>query len=293
MLTNLDFETDDVDPGDALAWSITETITVERRAVFGTTVLTDGEAFETEWDSNEDYLFAFEGVGTDLTPALFDDGLDSPNAAENFEDGWDGNEGYSFELGSTSTASFDTAGTPEAFEDFEERWDSNESYFLTMPSTATASFDTAGTPEAFEDFEERWRSNESYSMTMGSTTSAVFGAGYTGGGTLDTNTFEDFEAVWVEDLIVVDAATDVITLAGHPFIGADRLTFRIVGDGAMPGGIQPGFPYYVMNLMTDDFEIRISPSASPLDITDEGSGTTYVARDPAAFWIQRIDAGVV
>ncbi len=282
-LTNLGFE--DGTDGDADSWTVSETTTRERRALFGSVVLVDDEEFETEWSSNESYLFAFVGFPTDLDIDIFDTGLGSPNGAENFEDGWSSNEGYSFELDSSETAVF--VG-PFGYESFETGWSSNESYFFTLPAPTAASFDTAGTPEAFEDFEERWSSNESYAFAMGSTDAALFVVQVLFGSPV-TAGHENFESVFAEHLVTFTPGTDLVNYTANPLDDDELVTFRVVGPGGLPNGLSLGVQYFVVNDATNTVQVSQTLGGSAIDILTTGSGAIYVQRDPANFWIQYVD----
>lgn len=286
-LSNLGFETVGTNPGDALGWSVTETITRERRALWGSAVLVDEEDFETEWSSNESYFFVFIGLLTDLEPAIFDTSLGSPNGVEDFEDGWSSNEGYSFELGSNAIAVFDG---PKNFEDFETEWSNNQSYLFVLSGGMSALFDVA--LEAFENFEEEWRSNESYDFTMGSVDAALFVVNFVFGSPV-TAAHENFESAYAEHLVSFTPGTDRVNLTSHGFTTDDVLTFRVVGPGALPGGLNLGTQYFVISVLANTFQVSLTFGGTAVDVTDSGSGTIYVARDTAVYWAQRIDQPIV
>ncbi len=139
-------------PGHADGWAAGVLVVGERLAAFGTSnPPADFDSFESEWSSNESYLFEFDPL-VDIVAPLFDTGVSPGETFEDYEEGWSTNQGYAFTMGSTAAAEFDAA--LEDFEDFEEEWSSNESYAFAMGAATAASFDTAGTPEAVEDFEE-------------------------------------------------------------------------------------------------------------------------------------------
>lgn len=284
VLSNLGFETAGTNPGDALAWGVSETITRERRALWGSVVLVDDEEFETEWSTNEDYLFAFVGLLIDLEPGIFDAALGSPNGVEDFEDGWSSNEGYSFDLGSNAAAVFDG---PFNYENFETGW-GNDTYLFTPPGGTLAVFDSAGTPENYEDFEERWRSNESYAFTMGSTDAALFVVQVVLGSPV-TAGHENFESVYAEHLVTFTPSTDVVNYTANPLDDDEIVTFRVVGPGGLPGGLGLGVQYFVVNDATNTVQVSQTIAGTAIDITSVGTGTIYVARDTTNFWIQRVD----
>lgn len=280
-LTNLNFETPGTGLGEAASWTRVESITQERRAVFGTGMLElDDETFESEWSSNEDALFAFDDPNTQLEVAIFDVSLGLTSGAENFENGWDGNQSYFFTLSDNSVAAvFDG----ESREDFEDQWDSNESYSFTLGAVSAAAFDT-GSPEAFEDFEEQWDSNQSYLYAMGSTSAATFSDDGT------PNTSENFEYNYTEQLIGVTPGTDNINLVSHGFSAPNELYFRVVGPGRLAGGLSSGVPFYVNSATSSTFKVAATMSGPDVDITDNGAGNSYVSRTPTRFWITRVDA---
>lgn len=125
-LENLSFEIAGAGAGAAFKWTRTETITWEMRAVWGT-VAVDGEAFEVEWDTNEDYLFTF--APGDIEPAIFDVDLDSPTGEEDFEDGWG------------TTADMLPADLSAGVDTFESGWD-NDTYWLALVATDRALYST-------------------------------------------------------------------------------------------------------------------------------------------------------
>ena len=130
---NPSFETAGASPGAASGWTHLVSGFVELFAAFGADDL-PWETFEEEWSSNETYLYAFVGPGTDLDVALFFTVAVTPRTVEAFAEGWDSNEAYLYGL-TTAAAPFDT--TPENFEDFEEEWSSNETYLYAFVGPGT------------------------------------------------------------------------------------------------------------------------------------------------------------
>lgn len=279
-LTNLGFETAGVGAGAAASWTRFDLTTAERRAVWGTgSIVVDDESFESEWDTNQDYLFEYDNPLTQIQTAIFDTGIGATDGPEDFEDGWDSNQSYLFTLGANIEAAvFDG----EMREDFEDGWDSNESYSFTLPATATAMFDSAP-PEGKEDFEEQWDTNESYSYTLGGATAAVFTAGFS------TDPFEAFEDNYTERAFTVTPATDVINLTSHGFLTSEPLFFRVVGTGVLPGGLGSGVPFYLTSMTINTFQVSTTSGGPDVDITNNGAGTHYVSRSPTRYWIVRID----
>ena len=276
-ISNLGFE-DAGTVGSALSWTVIDETTAELLALFGANpaTQTETEAFEREWSSNEDYVFAFVGVPTDLVPPVFDSVVSDGEALEDFTEGWSSNEFYAFTMPSLEAADFGA----QDIEAFESGWSSNESYSFTMGSTTTALFDT--TFEAAEDFEEEWSSNESYSFTMGSTTTALFN----GPSLLDSE--ETFDSSRFDRLITADATTNTLTSAGaHLFVNGDVVYFRNE-NGALPGGLASAFPYYVIGATGTTFQVSGVVAGAAVDLTSAGIGTHYVRANPVVFWRDEI-----
>lgn len=172
--TNPGFETPAAgNDGLADAWSILVSVTTDEIAGYNALGGAEDaiEAFEKNWSSNEDYLFAFESG--DIGAAVYDT-FPLSESVEDFNEEWS-NESYATDLTSSSPAQYDN--TPEGFEDFEENWD-NDSYITSFSVTvsvsdtfetnwANNSYITAFTtelsaaaydvaPENYEDFEENW-----------------------------------------------------------------------------------------------------------------------------------------
>lgn len=182
LFRNLSFETIGGSPGAADAWSFFAYASYFEIAPYGTsTPPAPWETFEREWDSNQNYKFAFIGPPTDLTQANYQTVHPTPKPVENFEEKWNTNESYLYGL-SAIVAPFDT-GTPQNFEDFEQEWDTNESYVYNFSGTAGVYSPGAGD----EDFEGGWHSNESYVYTFAGT-AALYDVG--------ANGFENFEGAW-------------------------------------------------------------------------------------------------
>lgn len=253
------------------------------------------EAFEGGWDSNEDFLFAFQDPVdlSELFPAFYDDDLPSANqAVEDFEDGWSSNEAFLFTFGSSEAAVYDS-GTPEAVEDFEEEWDSNEAFLndwaevVSGPGVDTAMYDS-GSPEGVEDFEEEWDSNESFLNDWAEVVSgpgvdtAMFDLGV--GGT--PQAVEDFEEVNAEFVFTAEVISDkILKTTSHGLTNGQKVTFRNEG-GELPGGINVATEYFVIGATATSFQISATSGGTKIDITDVGTGTHFSIPDPGVFWVQ-------
>ncbi len=283
---NLGFEDEDANAtGFPDVWTVSLTANAAEAAGFddGQTTPPDSpvpfEAYEGGWSTNETYTFAYADPPdlSEISPAIFDSALPSPQGVEDYEEGWSSNQNYLFALASIAAASFDV-GTPEPVEDYEEEWSANESFSFVMGSTTAAVFDS-GTPEPVEDYEEEWRSNESFDFTMGSTTAAVYDTGVGGG----SQAVEDFEEVKGPQVITVVPGTDTVAAFAHGMANGQTVTFENEG-GILPGGIQPGTNYFVISVSANDFQISTVSGGSAVDITDNGAGTHRVRPDVATFW---------
>lgn len=285
-LTNLGFEDDDAgtpDVGIPEAWTILYTTAVEQTAVFGSsTPPLDEEDFEEGWD-NTDYLFAFD-TG-DTLPTLLDVDVSEGEAVEDFEEGWSSNQAYLFELDGPTAASFDVS--PEDVEDFEEGWSTNESYLFALGASTLASFDSALTPQTFEDFEDGWPlgagADNDYLFALGPDETAFFGA-------FVPESYEGFEYAYTELQVTVDPSTNLFTSGtAHGLVANDKVTFRPSGavPSVLPAGIAAAYQYVVIasGLTATAFRVSLVAAGTQVDVLDTGSGTFYVAADPAFHWI--------
>lgn len=186
--TNLSFETMGDETGIAAGWAFA----CQSHHEYGVFTGLSWESFELGWVAG--YKFAFTGIGSDLTRALF--GTGGTKEVEDFEKDWSSNQSYFFELVGLA-ANFD--GTPEAVEDFEEDWNTNQSYkfaFVGVGTDLTAgNFDSS--PEAYEDFEEDWVSGYKTSFVGVGTdlTAASFDS--------SPEAYEDFEENWTETMVSI------------------------------------------------------------------------------------------
>jgi len=253
-------------PGEAASWTAVAVSSVERLAVFGALVPPDEwEGFENGW-ANDAYIFAFDPL-TDLSPPLLDTSVSEGEAVEDFEEGWGSNETYAFELGSAEAALFDLGAVDH---DGFEGWDLTYAFVL---GSATAALFDSGANE-FEAFTG-WAPG--YDFSLGGATAAAFDGA-------SPENVEDFEETYTERQIAVDPATDFFTLTSHGFLNGDKVTFSLVGSGAMPAGLNPTFVYFVVNKTTHTFQVALTSGGAAVDVLDTGNGSTYVARDATLYW---------
>lgn len=121
---NPSFEFEDPNAtGFAVSWAMASVSSQWEVAGFGDgravppASLVPFETFRGDWGGNEDYVIAFEGVGTDLEAAVFDVSV-GPEAFEDFEDDWGD---FDLSLPFTASASFD--GLAYIHGDEDAPWD--------------------------------------------------------------------------------------------------------------------------------------------------------------------------
>ncbi len=156
-LANLGFETAGDAAGLASGWTFTDDDSVNEWAPYNDPPVAF-EAFEQDWDSNEDYLFAFDDPNTQLSSAEYTTIHVDTKFVEDFEEKWDSNEFYVFGIGSATPASYGG----QDFEDFEQDWDSNEDYIFAFVGVGDDLDEASFDGNAFENFEQSWDSNEDY-----------------------------------------------------------------------------------------------------------------------------------
>lgn len=265
-------------PGRADLWTATVTVSGERMALYGSDPTTVTEGFETEWD--EDYLFAFGEL--DVTPPIYDVAVSDGEGLEDFEEGWDSNHTDGDELSALEVAEYATTGDPAEFEGFETEWSTNEDDVTAFagPMLSAGTFTGSGNVDGFET---GWNTNENDVTTMGSTSAASYDSG--GPSPEDR---EDFEETYFDRLVgTVIPGTDVVVVPSlHGFGVGDRVQFRLDGSGALPGGLNASFLYYVRagGLTTTDFTVAVASGGAAVDITDEGVGAIYIRGNPARYW---------
>ncbi|AUB37527.1 hypothetical protein COO91_03472 [Nostoc flagelliforme CCNUN1] len=73
----------------------------------------------------------------------------------------------------------------------------------------------------------------------------------------------------------VNAATDRITIANHPWVSGDRLIFTADELATLPTGINAGTIYQVLSPATNDFAIATVGSSTPVNFQNTGSGAFH------------------
>lgn len=281
---NLGFEDEHAtDTGLPDIWTVALTSSGMSTAAFGSSTpdRLPFEAFESEWSSNEDFLFDFtEPVDPLEREQAVYDTAGTYEGVEDFEELWNSNESFLFSRGSVEAASYDTTA-PEELEDFEEEWSSNEDFMFDWadvvagPGVDAADFDSS-TPETVEDFEEEWSSNESFHFDR--TTVSLNAASY------DGETVEDFEEVNVPFVAIADSSTDTLTKLSHGLSDGETVTLSNVG-GELPGGLNEGYEYFVVNKTANTFQLSATSGGSAINLTTVGVGTHTVTPDPTVFWV--------
>lgn len=77
--------------------------------------------------------------------------------------------------------------------------------------------------------------------------------------------------------ITVDTGTDKVVYVNNPYVNGDivYVGHRDV-DGTNPTGLDELTPYYVINSLTNDFQLSLTEGGSAVDIQSTGSGELYV-----------------
>lgn len=281
--TNLGFEDEHATfTGLPDVWSTAITCAGMRTAAYGSSTpdSTPHENFESEWSSNELFLFAFAQPFDvlEVEQAIYDT-AGSYEGVEDFEELWDSNQTFFFSRGSVTAATYD-AGTPEDHEDFEEEWSSNENFMFdwgdvqTGPGEDAADFDSI-TPETVEDFEEEWDSNQSYHFDR--TTVALSVANYHGG------TAENFEPENASFVVSANTGTSRLTKINHGMADGEEITISNSG-GELPSGLNEGYTYFVVNKTANDFQLEATSGGGAINLTTVGVGTHTVTPDRTVFW---------
>lgn len=68
----------------------------------------------------------------------------------------------------------------------------------------------------------------------------------------------------------VDFTTDILALPANGLANGNQVRFD--STGTLPGGLDTGFFYYVVNVTTDTLQVSQTLAGSPIDITDNGIG---------------------
>ena len=76
------------------------------------------------------------------------------------------------------------------------------------------------------------------------------------------------------DAVIVDAATDTITISGHRFGDGDEVVYAN-GGGADIGGLVSGSTYYVISSTANTFQLSLTSGGVAVDITAAGAGTDH------------------
>lgn len=272
--SNLGFEIQGTNIGDAASWTRTVVSSVEMIALFGPVAATahEAELFESGWDANEDYLFVFDPF-SDIVAPLFDTALSEGQTFEDFEQGWDSNESYAFTMSSALEAQFNT--TNDLYDGFEVEWDANEDYDFVMGSTTAAAFDAA--PENVEDFEEGWSDNGNYDFTMGATTLAAFDGA-------SPENVEDFEETFGPIVGIADYANSKLLKASHGLTNTTPVYLESATGVLLPNGLLTNTKYFVVGATTNDFQLATVSGGAAIVFTAFGDGAVAVRKDPTRFW---------
>lgn len=124
----------------------------------------------------------------------------------------------------------------------------------------------ATTEYTVDDVSEHGRIVEAYSKTWPSTYGHVndvtvrFVAGYAA-------------------TMTADSSTDILTAVGHSYSNGDPVRVWNTG-GALPTGLSANTDYYVRDVSGDTFKLAATSGGSAIDITGNGTGTSFVGEIP-------------
>lgn len=228
------------------------------------------EAHETGWGGNE----AASANIAATEDANFATGLADPaiRTQETHESGWD-NAPLWTQTASAAAAAFDVA-VPEAVEDHEEEWAVSQILAPNATSATPALF--AGEP--VETHEALWQSNESTSFLILDSVEAVFGGGLT---------VDDHEFVYADRQYTIDPITSTITCPAHGLIDESLYIYAQLG-GFIPYaiGVNESVLLYVINVGVggNTFQLSLTPSGTPIDFEDAGTGQQFFRLNPATHW---------
>lgn len=77
----------------------------------------------------------------------------------------------------------------------------------------------------------------------------------------------------------VDAATDILTAAGHPYANGDRIRLSNSG-GSLPAGLTDTRDYYAIGVSGDTLQLALTSGGLAVDITGTGTGTHFLGVVP-------------
>jgi hypothetical protein len=88
----------------------------------------------------------------------------------------------------------------------------------------------------------------------------------------------------IEPVVIsaVDASTNVITSADHPFFSDDPVRLHSRG-GILPAPLTDAVKYFVVSRTRNTFKVAETPSGTAIDLTTAGTGTLTVWRADAGF----------
>lgn len=268
MIQNGGFEDAGTMRGDADGWTRSFTSSAEEFADFDTDSDPAGhETFDSGWTSPDDQVL-------DTDPALeLAEYESSPGTAlaERFEPGWPGT--------TTQFLPRISAQDPADFGDGDEAFETGWGDQSLEMVTSTATFGAADA----EDFDGRdWGGALNDSPISGE---PAFYGGPFDDAAEDAETFENYVAPVVT---IADPTANTLT---HNFPGlftAARVRFSNVG-GDLPSPLREGVDYYVVSPTAHTMQLSTQPIiVATLDITDTGTGSSSVSRDPARYWTEAL-----
>lgn len=82
----------------------------------------------------------------------------------------------------------------------------------------------------------------------------------------------------------VDAATNILTAAGHPFANGDIVRGHNTG-GALPAGLSVRTDYYAIGVSGNTLQLSLTEGGAAIDITGTGTGTHFIGGADDSAWV--------
>jgi len=272
-IANGSFESEGASPGAASGWVSTYVSSLEQWADFDQnptdTFTRPHEDFESGWTPPDDqaWIGAFLGDTIDIEAAIFNVGP-GQTPYEHFERAWpEPADIFIPALSAIEVALFDG----ETVEDFEDGWGTID---LAMGATTAALFDA----ETAEDFEEGW-GTFSEDIADFSPVAAVFDGS-------NPEPVEDFEESVAPAEFTATLGSDTLTLASSPspiLVNGQKVYVENL-DGELPSPLQADVQYFLVGVSGSSFKLASSFNGTALDLTNDGTGTQRLLRDPSLWW---------
>jgi hypothetical protein len=193
-----------------------------------------------------------------------------------------GNENarFTFDGGVAAVYNAQSWAVPEtSFDGFESGWaltDITQTHFTAWSQVASTAALYGIADETFDNFSIGWNVAPYYTAwheVSATTANYVTSAG--------VEPFEDFSEI-EEDQAISFTLPSTINLPSNNFSNGDLVTFN--SDNRIPTGLNPAITYFVINALTNSFEVAVTSGGSAVVVTDAGAGSIFVKANPALFW---------